>query len=362
MPKHNMTSIRLQNALFLSRMILHKPVFLMRLAAAYFRVLVLKQTPLRFMDIAFDYSCNMTCEHCSAVSLKQKDKPQLTAEEYGRIAKTLRREGCLVFHFTGGEPLLRDDLPDVIRAFKPSRCTVSVQTNGQLATHEKLVALKKAGVDIFCVSIDSGIPEEHDAFRRTKGAFDKAMAALDLAASLGFRTSISTCLSHNNLKSEGLMRVIEIAEKKGIWVNFNLAVPAGNWQENTSFLLTPEDRIYMENLMAEHPCCRTDFSSNYFRWGCSAIKEKLYLTAYGDVMPCPFIQISFGNVREEHVSKIRKRGLGVKVFKGYPQICLAAEDREFIAKCECYSNYAGQLPMPYNKVDWIVGELNGGAK
>lgn len=348
---------RLQNIRFLSRLLFRKPFFLIRLFHKYFRVLVLHDCPLRFMDIAVNYACNLNCRHCSATIMEKPGVPILSVEEYSRIAAGLRREGCLVFHFTGGEPLLRDDLEDIIRAFKSSHCGISVQTNGQLVTRERLLSLKRAGMDILCVSIDSGIAEEHDSFRRMPGAFDKAVKAVGIAKELGLRVALSTCISHKNLRTPGLQKLIEFVEEQDIWCYFNLAVPAGNWRENEDMLLTPEDRRYMENLLDKHPSCRTDFNNNYVRWGCSAVKEKLYLTAYGDVMPCPFIQISFGNLRKEDIGTIRRRALKIKVFQTYHQICIAAEDRDFISKCPCYTGQSRQIPVPYEEVDWMVKEI-----
>jgi MoaA/NifB/PqqE/SkfB family radical SAM enzyme len=359
--KKNGLSSPVRNLVFMTKMFMfRKPVFFMRLWGRYFNVLVLRKTPLRFMDIAVGYECNMNCRHCSAKAMIRGGEKPLSVEQYRKIAKTLINEGCMVFHFTGGEPLLRKDIEEVIRAFKPKQCMISIQSNALLVTREKLVGLRKLGVDMFSVSIDSGIPEEHDDFRRTGGSYEIALNAIKLAVEIGFRCGISTCITHQNLRSEGLMKIIRQSEELGVWCFFNLAVPAGNWRGNTDSLLTPEDRVEMERIMAEHPCCRTDFESTYFSPGCSAIKEKLYMTPYGDVMPCPFIQISLGNVLQEQISAIRARALKVKVFKEYPQVCIAAEDREFIAKTPCYAKDTNILPVPYTEVDWMMAEIQSG--
>jgi len=350
-------STRWQNFAFLRRICLRKPAFLARLVNGFFQARVLKRMRFRFMDIALDYACNMRCQHCSAHDLKRRDVPKLSVEEYERIADVLCREGCLIFHFTGGEPLLRRDLEEVIRAFKPHRCGISIQSNGLLASRRRLLSLQRAGADIFNVSIDSGVPEEHDAFRRCPGAFEKALAAVDTAIDLGYSTSVSTCISHTSLRSEGLRRIIEFTESRGIWCYFNLAVPAGNWRDCEEFLLTPEDQKEVRRLLRETPHCRIDWHSNWYRVGCGTIKEKAYLTAYGDVMPCPFIQISLGNLREENMGAIRRRALRIPEFREYYPGCLAAEVRSFIEKTPCYSGDAGQLPVSYRDVDWMAAVM-----
>ncbi len=337
----------------MSRLAFRKPRFLARLAYYTGRAHLLRRPTLRFMDVAVDYACNMKCEHCSASNLMRSDTPKLTISEYKEIAEKLRKEGVLVFHFTGGEPLIRKDLEEIISVFKPQNCAISIQSNGLLATRERLNALKKTGLDILCISIDSGIPGEHEAFRRSPGSYDKAIAAVKTAKKLGLQTMVSTCVSHSNLHSEGLKRLIEFTVAEKIWCYFNLAVPAGNWRENDEVLFSRKDREDMERLIKKYPNCRTDFYSNFYQWGCGAVKEKAYLTSYGEIMPCPFIQVSLGNLREESISTIRQRALHLPEFKKYWQVCLAAEENSFIEKCPCYESKTKVLPIPYTEVGWM---------
>lgn len=339
------------NATLILNVAKRKPKFLARLGAGAFRAIILRQRRLRFIDVAIDYACNMKCKHCSAVSLGRKNEDLLTKEEYAQLADQLCAEGCLIFHFTGGEPLLRRDLEDVIRSFKPERCGISIQSNGILATRERLKSCREAGADIFCVSIDSGIPAEHDAFRNSPGAFNLAKNALDNARDLGYQTMISTCLSHGSIGREGFLKAVQIAEERGIWCSINLAAPAGNWRECDEFMLTEEDQLQWREFVKKHPLMHIDLQHNWTAVGCGAIKEKLYLTAYGDIMPCPFIQVSFGNLRTENIRDIRNRALRYPKFATYWPKCLATEDREFIENNPCYHHTdSGTLPLPWKDV------------
>ncbi|MCL2220346.1 MAG: radical SAM protein [Chitinispirillia bacterium] len=309
-----------------------------------------------------DYACNMKCSHCSAVTLVQTQAKQLTLDDYSRLADQLCKEGCLIFHFTGGEPLLRKDLEDIIRTFKPKRCGISIQSNGILASRVRLELLRKAGADIFCVSIDSGIPEEHDTFRNYPGAFNLAIEALDNARDLGYQTMISTCLSHANIDSEGFLKAVALAEERGIWHSINLAVPAGNWRECNEFMLTDDDQHKWREFVRRHPLCHIDLQHNWKAVGCGTVKEKLYLTAYGDIMPCPFIQVSLGSLREESIKTIRKRAMLYPKFAKYWPQCLAAEDREFIESNPCYQhNSDSVMPMPWKSVPELYKYMGGGA-
>jgi MoaA/NifB/PqqE/SkfB family radical SAM enzyme len=207
-------------------------------------------------------------------------------------------------------------------------------------------------VDIFCVSLDSGIAEEHDRFRRREGSYKKALEVLELAADVGFITTISTCVSHDNIRSDGLRRVIALARDMGIDCQFNLAVPTGHWQDNQAIVLTEDDQAEVRRLLDTNSHCRLDLFHNWSEVGCGAIKEKLYLSAYGDIMPCPFIQISFGNLRHESLETIRARAFEVEPFRSYWPLCLAAEDRAFMERVVVHARSKGQPPVSFDPVGW----------
>lgn len=101
----------------------------------------------------------------------------------------------------------------------------------------------------------------------------------------------------------------------------------------------------IKKLNAKSPYIRTDFDANFVSWGCGALKEILYLTPYGDVLPCPFMHISFGNAKDEPIDVIRGRGLENEFFEGYHKKCLVAEDRDFIEKYLSKMHDVKNLPL-----------------
>jgi MoaA/NifB/PqqE/SkfB family radical SAM enzyme len=124
--------------------------------------------------------------------------------------------------------------------------------------------------------------------------------------------------------------LLDFCRAKQCPIVVSIPCPVGRWSNNFSECLDDSDREYFTSLQREYPFLRRDFDSNYFRRGCSAGTEKLYLTPYGDIIPCPFIHISFGNVKEEPCSVIRTRMLKLDRFRDYCQVCLAGEDPVFI--------------------------------
>ena len=183
-----------ERVLFILRIFIKKPIFLLRALLGAFNAIILKKHELRFMDIAVDYQCNLRCNHCSAWPMKNDSSSLLSLEEYDKVAKSLISEGCAAFHFTGGEPLLRNDLEDIISLFKPRHSLISVQTNGLLVTEQRIKSLKEIGLDILCVSIDSFYSKEHDSFRSCNGLHKKAWNAIEIALKANLRAMISVCI------------------------------------------------------------------------------------------------------------------------------------------------------------------------
>ena len=228
--------------------------------------------------------------------------------------------------------LLIKNLSEYIEAVKPSRNVISVTTNGSLLNQAKIKDLKKYGVDILTISVDSAIPEEHDGFRNFPGAHEKAMNGINEAISQGLHVTIGTTLSHDNISSKGISDLIKFAEDNRIILCFAFATPVGNWAYQDQILLTEDDIEWVRQLEKGSKYIRTDFEGNLHSRGCGAVKEILYLTPYGDVLPCPFIHISIGNVMKESLNSIRNRALTVPEFALYAPKCLCAEDRDFMDK------------------------------
>jgi MoaA/NifB/PqqE/SkfB family radical SAM enzyme len=303
--------------------------------------------PLRTVDFAPSYACNMNCEHCFAKCLEDPTKTPLTLAEYRSIADQAAALGAVHVAFQGGEPLLLKNLEQMIEALRPSRFIVSITTNGYLVTLDRLRELKRAGLDMLTVSIDSGIPAEHDSFRNCEQAHARATDAVMLAKKCGLGACVNTMVTHENIHSEGLRAIIDFCEQQAVKLNVILPAMAGKWRAAGDLALTESDLRCLEGLMAAHPFIRRDLDANYWRWGCGAVKEMLYINAYGDVLPCSFIHCSLGNVRNEPLRAIRERGLRVPEFQRYHHCCLPAEDSAFIQRRVAATFDKERLPIPF---------------
>lgn len=327
-----------------------KPILTARLAKAVLKSYLWGCPPLRYVDFAIGFACNLRCQHCFATALRQQGRRTMAVADYARVARECMDLGTVNFSFQGGEPLLFKNLSDIIRACRPDRNVISVTTNGTLLTAERLAELKAWGVDILTISIDSAIAAEHDSFRGQEGAFGQTMAGLHRALKTGMRVTLGTVITHDTLRSEGILQLLAFAKKKQILLYLILPVGAGKWNGNQDILLDQDDLAYIETRVAESPYIRTDFQANFGPRGCGAAKEILYLTPYGDVLPCPFLHISFGNVLEEPVAVIRARMLQYPYFATYHDKCLVSTDQEFIDLYLSRTKVAPLLPIRAEEV------------
>src|SRR4030042_3442876 len=123
------------------------------------------------------YKCNFRCPHCgTAAGTPRQD--ELKTEEIIKALDSLAELGCKIFSVTGGEPLLREDIFEVLSYAKKKGMSVGIVTNGYV-TEEYLPQLKNVGLDSVLVSID-GHGENHEKIRGTKGSYEKCLKSLEL--------------------------------------------------------------------------------------------------------------------------------------------------------------------------------------
>jgi len=162
------------------------------------------------------YNCNARCKHCHLGGSAPENRA--TPEEFGRISRELNP---VVAQISGGEPLLRRDLEEVVRAIRrPGRAPfIVVTTNGSLLTHEKYGKLREAGVDEISLSLD--YPDErHDEFRGIPGLFQKIQTlALGLKNVRNSGITLSCVIQGDNFRE--LPRMAELAREWGLRLNFS---------------------------------------------------------------------------------------------------------------------------------------------
>jgi len=190
----------------------------------------------------------------------------------------------------------------------------------------------ESGVDTINLSLDSGIPELHDVFRRRKGSFEKVIKAIELCKKYKIKVMLNTVLHKGNLYTEGLLKLLEMAEKEKVLVNILFAKGVGAFREKDSML--SEEDIHAFLKIAEpynywHIHHMGKLKSNHGGEGCSGSKEFVNITPYGDVINCANNHIYIGNVRKEPFAAIRERALKKLPFGKY-RPCFLTMDKDFM--------------------------------
>jgi len=308
---------------------------------------------LAILQFQYDYTCNFQCEHCCITRLRdneKKEKRSFTPKDVAELCRQADEMGLAHFVITGGEPLVFPDFDDIIKAVDPQKFYISSDTNGWLLTEEKAKHLKSIGVDKIQLSLDSLSAKEHDDFRRSPGAHQRALRAIDAALKAGLNIIVQTVVTKQRIRSKEFVDFVKFLNNKGVGVFVTYAKPVGAWEGKFDVLVNKDDMDYMRELEKKYNVFTHLTPAYGLNLGCIAVKRMISITKYGDIMPCPYIHVSLGNFFEEPLKDIVERGLKIKYFREYHDTCLIAEDREFIDKYVAKRIYGKPLPVPYSEV------------
>lgn len=298
---------------------------------------------IRGMDIAITYDCNLKCSHCNVAALHDRNRKELDVNEVVSAIQQLRGMGGFYVTFTGGEVLLQiDKLEEIISAVGKTAMLYQVQTNGLMLNGDVCRRLKNIGVDNIQISFDTY--HEKDNWTDVLKIKEDQAAMLK---KLGFRVYFTWLASHESLSAPQVEDLIQFSNKHRVTIGLNFAVPQGRWSCNEDVLLTPEDSIKVRRMANENKYLFTDLHNNLFHYGCPAFSERLHINGYGDVQPCTFFQISFGNIREEPLRDIWLRGLKNPLFASFPDHCPPAENKDFVKRWIEKSKHADKMPIPH---------------
>lgn len=338
----------LSNALWHLKFVAKKPGVLPRIAWDYFSVRILGRKRLRTIDWAITYRCNAQCTMCSAkhliASKKSRSRKELTAEQMGMVWEQAVELGAIHTNLTGGEPTMRDEdeVANIVRILSRRRALVSMVTNALRMTREKLQKFRDAGLDTLQLSIESMDPKAHDEVRGIPGGHEKVMQTFRWAKELGLSICLSTVLSAFNF--EEVRRIIDFGREQKVFVLLNPLSASGEKAGDYEGSISGKKAEYYELLKQGH--VRADTILN-FRGGsgCPGGVERLYMTPYGDVMTCPHVQVSYGNVLEEPLAVIWERIAGFPYLREYQRDCRHVFNEHYIEKIVRPTQALTDLPV-----------------
>ena len=267
--------------------------------------------------IAFEVTrrCPLRCRHCRAAATTSSTDG-LSTEQCKRILKGIADFHKSIIIFTGGEPLARADIFELVEYARDLGLPAVLATCGMDMDAATAIRLKEVGISAISFSIDGATAATHDAFRQTPGAYDAVLAAIEAVKAAGLRFQINTTVTRLNLAEVGA--IADLAARLGAsCFNPFILVPVGRGDAIRDLLLGPKDYEDLLGRLADlrrdspievRVTCGPQFARVARRkkipnaetiHGCLAATGFAFISHTGQVQTCGFLETSAGNLVEQ---------------------------------------------------------------
>jgi radical SAM protein with 4Fe4S-binding SPASM domain len=316
--------------------------------------------------------CNLKCPHCYINATTQELKNELTTEESKSLIDQICEVSTPLLILSGGEPLLRPDVYELVRYGASKGLKMGLGSNGSLIGATAARRLKEAGIETVSISLDSHIPEQHDEFRGVPGSWEKAVGAIKALQENGVLVQVNTTLTQQNY--DQIDDIMSLAENIGV-ENFHLffLVPTGRGVKMAdispakyeSMIKTTFAKVAKHKLNVRPSCApqfmriAKDMGLNMSRWIRGCLAGLYYCRVYpnGDVTPCPYLPIKLGNIREKSFKEIWFNSDMFKTLRNFDALkgkCGVCEHRAVCGGCRArayglssdFIDYCGDLHEP----------------
>ena len=325
-------------------------------------------------------SCNLSCVHCRAASEFGHYPGELSTDEIKATIDNITSITNPILILTGGEPLLRPDIWEIIDYAQEKGASPVVSTNGTLLTEEVAQNLAKHNIPRISISIDFPNAEMHDKFRGEEGAFAASIEGIKRTKAHGVGVQVNTTVTKMNHNMLEEMHDLALSLDLDAFHIF-LLVPTGRGEDLRDVELTPEE--YEEALTWAYNRQQTSpmhfkptDAPQYYRiihqkaveegskvsaeqYGLDAITRGClggitfcFISHTGDVQPCGYFDLQCGNVKEIPYDKIWTESPVLNDLRTYSKLegkCGACEYRGVCGGCRARAiaisgNYMGEEP------------------
>ncbi|MDY6834305.1 MAG: radical SAM protein [Chloroflexota bacterium] len=321
-----------------------------------------KQTPrLLIVNFAITRECNLRCKHCYSNSTDSPHDNELTTDEAKKVITDIADAGAYFLIFDGGEPLMRDDLYELIVHAKEVGLHTLLGTNATLLASEAADKLKRAAIDALAISLHGADAKTHDTFCGRDGSFERTMAGISNAADAGLQFQINTCLCQSNLNQIDIIadmtkefgaRALEIFD----------FLPVGRGKDNAELALSPQERRAATSHIIERQLADKTLTYRYIgvpqyivemektvsgeenkkrfaRTCCGAGKRYCSILYEGTVFPCMLLQKRVGNIRDLSLAEILRDSETFKILRNIEKLdgrCKRCTYNQFCMGARCW--------------------------
>lgn len=259
-------------------------------------------------QVGLTNDCPQACAYCYN---RDRRGRAMDTETILRTVRALKEMGVCWLGLTGGEPLLNPDIARIVASVSDA-CAVKLFTTGSTLTAEKAEALRRAGLFSVSVSLDHWLPEIHDRNRGRAGAFATALAAIALFKKTGgIQVGVSAVIGREMIRNGQVREFLEFLQGLGIdeaWLCE--PKPAVAAFRDRDLVISEGERRQLAAMQDEYNR-RGGMTVNYLGhfesrdfFGCNAGHKMVYVDASGEVSPCVFTPMTFGNIHERPLGEI----------------------------------------------------------
>jgi len=318
--------------------------------------------PLR-MDLALTFKCPNNCIHCYAGG--PHETPELNTAQWKEVIDRLSEIGVFIVTFTGGEPTLREDLPELLQYAQSKGMVTGLITNGRkLKDKEYVQTLEKAGLDFVQVTLESHKPRIHDLMTAAEGSWKETVVGIKNAVRSQVYVTTNTTLSKHN--AADFLRTIDYVKELGVAafgcnsliysgkanaVSQEFALPV---EELKPLLTKIREKTQQLNLKflwyTPTQYCRLDpVQLGLGVKSCTAAMINMCVGPNGDVYPCQSYFESLGNILVDKWEQIWNSPLAVKI-----------RNREYVEQkckdCPQLQVCGGGCPLELQDKQYICGQ------
>jgi MoaA/NifB/PqqE/SkfB family radical SAM enzyme len=307
-------------------------------------------------QVGLTNACPQRCAYCYN---KGRSGRVMDTATIKRTIRELKNLGVFWLGLTGGEPLLNKDLLQIVES-AGADCSVKLFTTGSTLTPQLASDLRKAGLFSVSVSLDDWREEDHDRARGTPGAFREALRAIEVFQKTdGLHVGVSAVLSREMIVRDEVEALLLFLIGLGVdeaWLSEAKPSAPAFWQSDLVIteterkkLVALQDRYNRDGRIAVNYLGHFEGREHF---GCNAGHKMVYVDAFGEVSPCVFVPLTFGNVMERPVGDI-----------------FADMQRHFPSEESCFinRNYAllqkhghGQIPLGKAESEELLAEVRFG--
>jgi radical SAM protein with 4Fe4S-binding SPASM domain len=261
--------------------------------------------------------CNLKCAHCYEDESTHPTSEMLSFAEIESLLKTLAELGTLQLTITGGEIFLRRDIFDILALAKKLRFQTTLFTSGTLLDRAKVERLRDLGVGQVDISVYSDRAEDHDAFTRIPGSWQRSTDALRMLNEVGVKSALKCVLT--TFSVDRIDNIIALAKDIGVpfQLDPNVRPRMSNDRSTLQYALdakTLAAKVYsrrdlypgFKEVTPDRVCRGADFLHGTSAM-CGAGSSTMAIGANGDVFPCGFFPSPVGNIKAHPLKEIWER-------------------------------------------------------